>query len=99
MKHSSDWKAIRAAALTRFRAMSYEALTRLVGTSETSEVRSDSGTTYSVQVDVFWDDRPNGPVRVMAMIDDGGITAFMPKSDDFIMTPNGDLMGERPRTL
>ncbi len=71
--------------------MPYEALVGMVERRETIEVVGDSGTKYSVQVSVVWDDFRGGDLRVICAIDAGGWDAFFPKTDDFIMSPNGDV--------
>lgn len=45
--------------------------TRL-GQEETFELQSPSGTTYQLEVQVFWDGRREEDLRVMVSIDDGG---------------------------
>lgn len=49
---------------------------------------------YQGEVQVFWDDKPNGAIRVMASIDDGGWRAFVPLTADFILAPDGTFVGE-----
>lgn len=41
------------------------------------------------EVQAFWDDEPDGAIRVMASIDDGGWRAFVPLTEDFILAPDG----------
>lgn len=47
-----------------------------------------------VNVQWFWDDKPNQDVRVMAAISDHGKSAFVPMTDGFIMAPSGKFIGE-----
>ena len=61
---------------------------------ETHEVLGESGAVYQVETQVFWDGPPDDDVRVIASIDDGGWSAFMPMSQDFIMAPDGGFVGE-----
>lgn len=49
---------------------------------------------WQLEVVVSWDDEPDGNVRVVASIDDGGLRAFVPMSEDFIESPSGELVGE-----
>jgi hypothetical protein len=65
-----------------------------IGHSWRFEVTGGSGTCYQGDVQVFWDDKPDGPIRVMASIDDGGWRAFVPLTDDFILAPDGTFIGE-----
>jgi hypothetical protein len=57
-------------------------------------VTCDSGTWYQGEVQVMWDDKPDGAIRVMASIDDGGCRAFVPLTDDFILAPDGTFVDE-----
>ena len=53
-----------------------------------------SGVKYQVEIQVFWDDRPGGNIRVLGCIDNGGWRAFVPLSRDFIKAPDGSFVGE-----
>jgi len=50
--------------------------------------------TYQVEIDVFWDDKPGGAVRVLGMIDDGGWRAFMPMCEAFGKAPYVSFVDE-----
>jgi hypothetical protein len=52
--------------------------------------------TYSLEIQFFWDAKPDGAVRVIGSIDDGGWRAFRPLSDDFIRAPDGTFAGDNP---
>ena len=80
--------------LQQYRARSYGELLPLLKTPQNSELVGASGTMYQVQVQAFWDLKPQGNVRVRGAIDDGGWRAFMPLVEDFIRAPNGALVGE-----
>jgi hypothetical protein len=47
-----------------------------------------------MEIQCFWDSHPQGDIRVVADIDDGGISAYFPMSDDFIVAPDGHFVGE-----
>jgi hypothetical protein len=53
---------------------------------ETQKIRGASGTTYQIEVQFFWDDKPEGVVRVSGSIDDGGIRAFFPLSQPLLVS-------------
>lgn len=53
-----------------------------------------SGTVYQIEIEAFWDGRPGGEIRMMGSIDDGGLRALMPLTDDFIIRPDGTCVGE-----
>lgn len=90
----SEARAVMAAQLDRYRAMSYAALRELIGETDAVEAAGPSGAAYQVEIQVMWDDQPDGDLRVHAGIDDGGWRAFSPLTDDFLMAPDGTLVGE-----
>jgi hypothetical protein len=81
--------------LARCRAKSCSELVQeLLGKQGTYEVKSSTGVKYQVEIQAFWDDKPNDILRVMGAIDDGGIRAYVPMSEDFVIAPAGEFIGE-----
>jgi hypothetical protein len=89
-------RSILAEHLARYRSRSYAALAAWAreGRIDTPEAVGPSGTRYQIEVQFFWDGKPEKDVRVCASIDDGGIRAFVPLSDSFILSPEGNFVGE-----
>lgn len=85
---------ILAKKLQGYRAKSYVELKRLLTEQDTFEVTAPSGNSYQLEIQAVWDDRPEGNLRVMGNIDDGGIRAFFPLTYDFIISPDGHFVGE-----
>lgn len=92
--NKEEAEVVLSKLLAGYKANSYSDLLRLLNTQDTSEVTADSGATYQVEFQAVWDDKEDGNLRIMGCIDDGGMRAFMPLTDDFIMTPNGEFVGE-----
>lgn len=63
----------------------------LLKTQDTFGVAAESGTRYQIEIQVFWDDEEKKNLRVIDSIDDSGIRAFFPMTDDFIITRDGDF--------
>jgi hypothetical protein len=81
--------------LARFRGESYEKLVSLMSAGALHFERTrPSGEKYQVEIQVFWDGRHDGNVRVVGSIDDGGWRAFVPLNRDFIKAPDGSFVGE-----
>jgi hypothetical protein len=81
--------------LAKCRSEPYENLvTRITTGSLHFERTAPSGTRYQVQIQVFWDDRRGGNVRVLGSIDNGGWRAFVPVNRDFIKAPDGSFVGD-----
>jgi hypothetical protein len=92
-KHEA--RAILAEQISTLRRRSYEGLrASLLNDSETFEVVGASGTTYQVELQAHWDSGKDGPLRIFALIDDGGWRSFKPLSEDFIVAPDGSFVGE-----
>ena len=86
--------SLLARLLSTYRAKPYQELAGLVDSLRVEEVRAASGTVYQVEIQFVWDSKAGGDVRVMGSIDDGGLRAFRPLSDDFIVAPDGTFVGE-----
>jgi hypothetical protein len=92
-KHEAH--AILAEQISALRRRSYEELrTSLLNDSETFELVGASGTKYQVELQAHWDSGKGGPLRVFALIDDGGWRSFKPMGEDFIVAPDGSFVGE-----
>ena len=83
-----------AETLAKYRALPYSELRPRIGEVICEEVVGARNTTYQIEINFAWDDRPGGDIRVMGGIDDGGWRAFLPLCDSFIMTPDGRFLGE-----
>lgn len=83
------------AELDRYRAKPYAELAKMIGAGPiTGERTGATGQWYQIEIQVFWDARPGGDIRVLGSIDDGGLRAFSPLTDDFIKSPSDEFVGE-----
>jgi len=80
--------------LQTYRRRSYSELVALLGKPQVTKTDGPSGAKYQVEVEVHWDDRPGGNIRVLGAIDDGGPRAFKPLTHDFILAPDGVFITE-----
>jgi hypothetical protein len=92
--NSAEARAILLAESARYRAKSYKDLVYLLEHQDCYEVEGRSGARYQLEIQAFWDDKPNDVLRVMAGIDDAGIRAFSPMMEDFLIAPDGRFVGE-----
>jgi hypothetical protein len=86
--------AVLRERLAVYRALSYPALAARVGALDYATVAGPSGAEYQVEIQVVWDGRPDDAVRVLGAIDDGGVRAFFPVCDSFILGRDGTFVGE-----
>lgn len=80
--------------LKSWRDRTWDELRARIGESHHCDIASESGTRYQVEVQVLWDDKPDGAIRVIGSIDDGDWRAFAPLTDSFILAPDGSFFGE-----
>ena len=80
--------------LEPWRRRTYAELAREVGHSHRFELTAPSGTWYQGDVRVHWDDKPDGAIRVIGAIDDGGWRAYVPLTETFILGSDGAFVGE-----
>ncbi|MGE3975208.1 MAG: hypothetical protein AB7F59_11850 [Bdellovibrionales bacterium] len=89
--------AVANVKILELRRQPYQELKKLIGPqgAMTVEAVGASGTKYQLQIEAFWDGNENGNLRVAVMVDDGGFFRSMfPLSTDFIISPNGNFIGE-----
>ena len=80
--------------VAKLRKEPYRELASRVGSVTTDDIARDGERSWQLEIQVLWDDEPNGNVRVMVSIDDGGLRAFIPMTNDFIKSPSGEFIGE-----
>ena len=90
----SEARTILDAVLAAYRARLYSDLRARIGKPATGVIAARSGAVYQIEVQVFWDDKPDGNIRVLGSIDDGGLRAFVPLCAGFIIAPDGRFVGK-----
>ena len=81
--------------LAEYRRLSYAELVAKIKDDEYLEVKGPSNAEYQIEIQFMWDDKKGGDVRVSAAIDDGSLRgAFRPVCEDFIVRPDGRLVGD-----
>ena len=88
-------RSLLSEELGEYRKLSYTELLAHIGKDEYLEVHGPSGCQYQIEIQFMWDHKKDGDVRVSAGIDDGSLRgAFRPECEDFIVGPDGRLVGE-----
>jgi hypothetical protein len=91
--NKQEAKEIIRKQLDVYRRMPYFELIKLIDADPIAyEIRGPSGVLYQIEIEAFWDDKPNGNIRVVGSIDDGGLRAFVPLSDDFIKNSKDEFI-------
>ena len=94
--NKQEAKKVLSEKVTEYRSLNYERLRAKINQEkDVFEIKAPSGATYYIDIIVVWDDKPNGIIRVMGCIDDGGFRAFFPMGGEgFLLAPNGSFVGE-----
>ena len=88
-------RKVLAGHMAGLRQLSYQELVeRLLDRVEAFEVAGPSGAEYQVELQAFWDGRPDDVLRVIGSVDDGRWRAFLPLTDSFLVAPDGSFVGE-----
>ena len=77
-----------------YRDMTYENIRSEIGSAESFERVSELGEPYQIEFEFFYDNHREGNIRVTAAVSYSGWTEFFPVSNDFIIAPNGEYIGE-----
>jgi hypothetical protein len=78
-------------------ARSYRELEARIGQAAAEQIDLGHGRSYTIEVEVVRDGPEGGNIRVLGAIDDGRAWASIsPLCSDFIMAPDGSLVGELP---
>ena len=73
------------AKLDEYHRLSYAEATAKIGSEDVVEVTGPSGATYQIEVQLVWDGKPDGDVRVLGAVDDGGWRTFLPLTADVLI--------------
>jgi len=73
--------------LDGYRKQSYFTLAEAVGQVSREELCGPSGIQYQIEVQLFWDDKPGGTIRMVGSIDDRGLRAFVPVTETLLIAP------------
>jgi hypothetical protein len=82
--------------LEKWRSRSYEEFVKLIGETLVVECAGPSGQGYIIEVDVLWDGPPGGTIRVLASIDDGGVSSLAPLCENLLVERPWPAPGTEP---
>ena len=91
---NNEAHAMLEGELKSYRSKAYLELVELMGEVIAYEKEARSGRRYQIEIQVVWDLKEGGDIRVIGCIDDGGWRAFFPLTNGFLMNPEGQFVGE-----
>lgn len=80
--------------LSEYRKLSYPELVGKIGEPETLEVKNKNCEDYRIEIEFFYDGHEETDLRVSGAISYSGWTDFFLVCSDFIISPNGEFVGE-----
>ncbi len=58
------------------------------------KIIGQDGAHYQIEIEIFWDNRRGGDIRVIGSVDDGHSRAAAPLKEDFVISPSGTLVAK-----
>lgn len=81
--------------IARLSTRSFEMLQLLVDEPERHEAQGTAGRIWQVDIEAFWELTPGGNLRVIVSVDGGGISAWVPVTRAFVISPSGAFVDEQ----
>lgn len=72
-KSNKEAEVLLASKMAHFQSINKRDLEGEVGQLKVEQVVGKSGVIYTIEIEVIWDAKPGGPIRVVGSIDDGGL--------------------------
>jgi hypothetical protein len=89
-------RAVLGAQMASLQEVPYQQLVeRLLDQEEVQEAVGASGTRYQIELQGLWDAGPHSVLRVSGSVDDGGWRSLAPVTSDFLIAPDGAVVGEQ----
>lgn len=95
--NKEEARRLAVGALDQLRSLSPERLVSdYLDRSDEVQIEGRDGVVYNLEVTAMWYDRKNGPLRVVACVDDGSLRWGFSTSvcEEFIIRPDGAIIGE-----
>jgi hypothetical protein len=89
MSRSIAHKVARDLVESIGRNESYDSLKRRMGTVTSVELASPDGNRYAAEIQILWDDKPDGDIRIIAAVDGPAVSAYFPVGESEIVRRPG----------
>jgi hypothetical protein len=93
MDHGIAYELINS-ELKELRRKRYGELVELIDSPVHKEKLGSDGKSYQLEILGHWDSKKRDNVLIVVSADDGGLRAFSPLYNHFIMAPDGSFVGE-----
>ena len=93
MKHAIARKLLQD-ELENLKTRPYSFFAQSVNRTTHKKIIGQDGAPYQIEIEVFWDSRRGGDIRVLGSVDDGQVRPSAPLTEDFVITPAGTFLGK-----
>ena len=85
--NTQEARHLLAEELAAYEEKNYAELVSLIDEEFHFARQGPSGAQYQIEILIMWDSTPNGAIRILGSIDDGGWRAFVPLTDSILKYP------------
>jgi hypothetical protein len=75
--------------LENLKTRPYSFFSQSVNRTTHKKIIGQDGAHYQIEIEVFWDNRRGGDIRVLGSVNDGHSSAAAPLTEGFVITPAG----------
>lgn len=93
--NKKEAKQILNSELEKFRNKTYEELKKSINKVLAYNINKSDSENYQIEIQFFWDDKPDEDIRVIGSIDNGrGLSTFIPMTNSFIKNSSNNFVDE-----
>lgn len=81
-----DAKLLADGKISELELKPYATFLDKIGTVDTLSVDSSDGGSYNIEIQYFWDNKPNESIRILVSVDYGGWSTIFPVSSSTVIT-------------
>jgi hypothetical protein len=93
MEHAIARKLLKE-ELASLKTRPFSFFAQSVNRTTHKKIVGQDGAHYQIEIEVFWDNRRGGDIRVIGSVNDGQSRAAAPLKEDFVITPRGTFLGK-----
>jgi hypothetical protein len=93
MKHTIARKLLKD-ELESLKTRPYSFFAQSVNRTTHKKIIGQDGAHYQIEIEVFWNGRRGGDIRVVGSVDDGQSRIVVPLTEDFVITPIGAFLAK-----
>jgi hypothetical protein len=88
-KDKAEARKELARLLAEHAHLTYDAWAERIGQMSRLAFTTDAGTWYQATIEPVWDDQSRGTIRILVALDDGGVGAYHPLTESWLLKTPG----------